>query len=71
MAEIVARKNEIVNSFRSGVEDRVADTPISPSIADMAASPARMRSRSTARRFQAKKSSSTPARVPASCLFPN
>ncbi len=27
MAEIVARKNEIIDSFRSGVEDRVADTP--------------------------------------------
>jgi len=27
MAEIVARKNEIVDSFRSGIEDRVADTP--------------------------------------------
>ncbi len=27
MAEIVARKNEIVGQFRSGIEGRVADTP--------------------------------------------
>ena len=36
----------------------------------MAASPARMRSRSTARNCRATRSSSTPARVRASCRFP-
>ena len=49
MAEMVARKNEIVDSFRSGIEDQVNDNANLTLYRGMPALPARTRSRSTAR----------------------
>ena len=70
MAEIVARKNEIVNSFRSGIEDQVDSNANLTLYRGQARFTGPHQIEVNGETLTSEKSSSTPARARASCPFP-